>query len=334
MIKKLNVAVIGLGVGNRHADIYKKNKYCNLKIVCDFDKKKLNLFSKKNKNILTVTNDDIIFDNNLIDLVSIASYDKYHYEQILKCFKSKKHFFIEKPICKNEKELRKIKNLYIKNKKNIKFSSNFVLRGNHYLNKMKKELFNIKNEKIFYIEGDYNYGRLNKITNGWRSMESNYSINLGGAIHIIDLFSWFTKSNIASVIATANKIVTNKSNFKYNDFSSSLIKFKDGSIGKINANFGAVIPHNHFLKIFTNKRTIEYSFNELFFYNSRNKNTKPKKYTKNTYKRDFVLNSFILHLIMNSKPEVTPEDIFKNMSIAFSIDKSIANNRWTKVNYI
>ncbi len=334
MIKKLNVAVIGLGVGLRHAEIYKKNKYCNLKIVCDFDEKRLNFFSKKNKNILAVKNDSEIFDNNSIDLVSIASYDEYHYEQILKCFKAKKHFFIEKPICKNEKELKKIKNLYFKNKKSIKFSSNFVLRGNNYLSKIKTELSKIKNEKIFYIEGDYNYGRLEKITNGWRSKEKNYSINLGGAIHIIDLFNWFTSSQIQSVIASANKIVTNKSNFKYNDFSSSLIKFKDGSIGKINANFGAIMPHNHLLRIFTNKRTIEYSFNKLFLYNSRNKNISPKIFTNNKYKKDYVLNSFILHLINKSELEVTPEDIFKNMSVAFSIDKSIVNKKWTKINYI
>ena len=37
--EKINAAVIGLGFGLVHAEIYKKNKYCNLIYLCDFNKK-------------------------------------------------------------------------------------------------------------------------------------------------------------------------------------------------------------------------------------------------------------------------------------------------------
>ena len=43
----LNVAVIGLGVGKSHVDFYNKSKLCNLKIVCDFNKRKIINFKKK-----------------------------------------------------------------------------------------------------------------------------------------------------------------------------------------------------------------------------------------------------------------------------------------------
>ena len=44
--------------------------------------------------------------------------------------------------------------------------------------------------KIYYVEADYNYGRLNKIVKGWRSKIKNYSVTLGGGIHLIDLITF------------------------------------------------------------------------------------------------------------------------------------------------
>ena len=46
---------------------------------------------------------------------------------------------------------------------------------------------------IYYIEADYNYGRLKKLTHGWRSKVPNYSVTLGGGIHMLDLVLWITK---------------------------------------------------------------------------------------------------------------------------------------------
>ena len=80
MSKKLNVAVIGLGVGSRHADFYYESKHCNLKTLCDFDLKILNHVSKKYKNLALTNDTKDIFNDKSIDLVSIASYDNYHYE--------------------------------------------------------------------------------------------------------------------------------------------------------------------------------------------------------------------------------------------------------------
>ena len=45
--------------------------------------------------------------------------------------------------------------------------------------------------KIYYFEGDYLYGRLKKLTNGWRGADVNYSVILGGGIHLIDLMITF-----------------------------------------------------------------------------------------------------------------------------------------------
>ena len=108
-MKKINIGVIGLGVGRFHAINALNNSHCNLELICDLNsKKKLRLPKKLEKQSFTKNADDILF-NKKIDLVCIASFDNYHFEHIIKALDNNKHVFVEKPICLNEKELKEIK---------------------------------------------------------------------------------------------------------------------------------------------------------------------------------------------------------------------------------
>ena len=48
---------------------------------------------------------------------------------------------------------------------------------------------------ILYGRGNYNYGRLKKINNGWKEKIPFYSVTYGGGIHMIDLITWMLKKN-------------------------------------------------------------------------------------------------------------------------------------------
>ena len=89
---------------------------------------------------------------------------------------------------------------------------------------------------IYHIEGDYNYGRLKKLTKGWRGKIPYYSITLGGGTHIIDIASFLIKK-IIQVKSFSNKIVTKKSTFKFDDNVVSILKFEDNVIGKFQVIF-------------------------------------------------------------------------------------------------
>ena len=54
-MKKINIGIIGLGVGEQHLIGFLKNKNCNVKAVCDFNKKKLKLIKKKYSKIFTTS---------------------------------------------------------------------------------------------------------------------------------------------------------------------------------------------------------------------------------------------------------------------------------------
>jgi predicted dehydrogenase len=45
-LKKLNAAIIGLGVGERHIDGYQSDERCTVTKLCDIDEKKLNEVGK------------------------------------------------------------------------------------------------------------------------------------------------------------------------------------------------------------------------------------------------------------------------------------------------
>ena len=335
MKNRINVGVIGLGVGAKHARVLYSNKKVNLVTLCDFDNKKINLYKKIFKNCKFTTNPDDIFKNPNIDIVSIASYDNFHAKHILQAIKYNKHFFVEKPFCLNINELNKIC-LNLKKKKKIIFSSNLVLRSNPAFMDLKKRIKKKTTGDIYYCEGDYNYGRINKILYGWRGQIPFYSVILGGAIHLIDLIVWLSNKKIQYVTAEGNKISTNNTNFKNYDLVSALLKFKDGMIAKVTSNFASVTPHHHILSVYGTKSTFFYNNKVIKFYKSRDDlNLKKVNSNFSNEHKSEILNSFIDSVYYQKDLKIVREnEIINLMSVCFAIEKSLKTKRWEKVKYI
>ena len=331
-MKKTNIraAVIGLGVGSYHVSTYLKNKNSVLESVCDLEPKKFNQIKKTFPKISFSKNAKEIYQKKNINLVSVASYDNFHFEQIINLLNNKKNIFVEKPLCTNPNQLKKIFKLLKLKKK--KLNCNFVLRGVPEFIQLKRIIDQGKLGKIYYIEGDYNYGRLHKITKGWRSKLRNYSVTLGGTIHLIDLILWLTKKNFLRVISEGNNISTKNSNFRQNDLVTSLIKMRDKSIVKLTANFGSKAPHHHLLKIYGTKgmfcKTLGGSY--YSFSNNPQKKISYKKENKKKYyeSKQKVLNNFINDLFYRRKLSMTHDEIYRAMEVAFLIDKSLKSKKW------
>jgi predicted dehydrogenase len=298
--------------------------------VCDFNVKKINKVKKKYPGINFITDSKKIFKDSEINLISIASYDNYHFAHIKKSILNNKHIFVEKPMCLNYREFNSIKRL-LKNKNKIKISSNFVLRGTGKFKKIKS--LSKKVGKIFYLEGDYNYGRIEKITKGWRGKIPFYSVTLGGGMHLIDLMIWINNSPIKKVISLGNKITTKNSSFKFKDNVTSLLEFRNGGIGKLNSNFGGVMPHHHTLQVHGTKSTILSDFRGTTLFRSRNKKIMPKKinFSSKKFEKSYVLQSFIDDILGKRKSIISKLDIFDSMRVALAIEKSIKTKKWEVV---
>ena len=328
--KIIRAGTIGLGFGLNHAKIFKKSKFCELISICD---KKNSL--KKYAKILNCnfTEDpEKIINNKSINLVSIASYDNFHFKQIMNSIKNKKNIFVEKPFCQNFNQYYKIKKNLKKYK--VKFLSNFVLRNHPKFKKIYDLIKKNKIGKIYHIEGEYNYGRISKLKKGWRGKIPFYSVTQGGGIHIIDLMIWMLNSQPKKVVSLGNNFQTKKSKFKFNDNVVSLINFKSGVTGKVSSNFGCVTPHHHTMKIYGSTGTIIASRNKIELFKSRKKKSKSKniKYKIDSKYKDKILNSFIESIFKKNKNfNIKLSDVFASMASCLAIDKSLKTQKWEKV---
>ena len=334
-MEKLRAGVIGLGIGEQHIEGYQRHPACEVATLCDISDEKRKMAQKKYPHIKVTGNADALLEDDQIHIVSIASYDNHHYEQMIRALRNGKHVFVEKPLCLYEKEARHIRSL-LKLNPNLKVSSNLILRMSPRFRRLKKMIQEGTFGELFYVEGDYNYGRLEKITEGWRGKIDFYSVVYGGGVHMVDLLLWLTGDSVVEVTAYGNRIASKGSRFRYNDLVACLLKFKSGLIGKITVNMGCVHPHFHPLSVYGTKGTFVNGIKQGLVFRSSDPQKDPEKIVADypgVHKGDMIPN-FINSILNGSQAEVTEEDIFKTMSVCLAIEKATQQSGSVAVEYI
>lgn len=331
----LKAGVIGLGVGEQHIAGYQTHPACEVVIVCDFSEEKLYMAQKKYPKFKLTTSADEVLENPELNIVSIASYDNYHYEQVVRAICHDKHVFVEKPLCLYEQEAEHIRTL-LKEKSFLKLSSNLILRMSPRFRLVKESIQQRELGQVYYVEGDYYYGRLHKITEGWRGKIDFYSVVYGGAVHVIDLLLWLTGDTVVEVSAYGNNIASQGTNFRYNDLVACLLKFQSGMIGKVTANFACVFPHFHNLMICGTQKTFMNGREYGMLFESRNPNEGMRKIfaAYPGVQKGELIYSFVESILGNSPAIVTTEDVFKTMSVCFAIEKATHQTMPVTVNYL
>lgn len=330
---KLRAGIIGLGVGEKHIRAYQKHPQYKLVALCDFNPERARFMKQKYSNLRMEANANILLDDPDIDIISIASYDNYHYEQVMRALENNKHVFVEKPLCINEEHAKAIKSYLLK--KELKLSSNLVLRVSPRFQELKQMIEQDQLGELFYIEGDYNYGRLNKITDGWRGQIEGYSGVYGGGVHVIDLLLWLTKDKVVEVSAYGNSICSRESKFKNKDMVVCLLKFASGMIGKMAVNLGCVFPHFHCLMIYGTKATYENDIDQAYLYLNRDR--KERTSIKTVYRspdQENLLLNFLDAVAYGSEQNVNEEEIFSAMSVCFAIEEAVHTGKIVEVRYI
>lgn len=254
MTRQLGIAVIGLGIGEQHARMYATLPSCKVKLLVDLDRSRAVDLARAFPGCDAGDDLDNVLDRDDIDLVSIASFDDAHFDQVMRSLSAGKHVFVEKPLCRTAKELAQIRTA-LNTQSSLHLASNLVLRGADLYRWLRNEIAAGAFGDIYAFDGDYLYGRLHKITEGWRGDTDNYSVMLGGGIHMIDLMLWLTGERPLSVHALGNRICTRDTGFQYDDFTAATLTFASGMVGRITANFGCVHRHQHVVRIFGTRKT-------------------------------------------------------------------------------
>jgi predicted dehydrogenase len=323
-VNRLRVAVIGLGVGAQHAESYARRPDCELVALCDRSPEKLAEVGPRFPSAARTIDAAQVFADPTIQIVSIATSDDCHHGQVMQALGRGKHVFVEKPLCLIRREFDDIKSALARHP-DLTLSSNLILRKSPRFVELKRLIREGALGDIYHIEGDYLYGRLHKIVSGWRGTIDNYSVMHGGGIHLVDLLLWLLEEPVVEVEAMGNAIAARGSSFRYNDMVVSLLRFRNGAIGKVSANFGCVHPHFHALTIYGTKATYVNGPEAALLYTSRDPKVEPQRLTTaypGTHKGDLI-DSFVDAVKGGPPPEVPAGDVLRAMAVSLAIDESV-----------
>ena len=242
---------------------------------------------------------------------------------------------MEKPVCLYLEEAKSIINCLRANS-DVRFSSNLILRKSSRFADLKYRIDNNELGEVYSIDADYYYGRVSKLTEGWRGEIDFYSIFLGGGVHMVDLVRWLSGKEAVSVFAASNKIVTRDTPFEYDDYVSALISFEDGMQARVSANFGCVHPHYHSVKVFGTKSTFINGRETGTLHNSRSPDDVPQLIDTNYpgCKKGDLLRSFVNEIENEASPEYNVEDIFETLAVCFAVEQSVSQKIKIDVNKI
>jgi predicted dehydrogenase len=247
----VNAAVIGLGVGEQHARALAGHAGVRVTWLCDFEPERAERVSAAiGQGRVTTSVEQVIADPD-VDLVVLASYDDHHADQAVAALRAGKHVFCEKPLCRTLAELAAIERA----RGDRHLQCNLILRAAPLYRWLREAIRAGELGEVYAFDGDYLYGRLHKITEGWRGSVADYSVFQGGGVHLVDLMVWLLGERPARVSAVGNRIVTRGTQFAYPDFVAATYELPSGVIGRITANFGCVHKHQHVLRVFGTRAT-------------------------------------------------------------------------------
>ncbi|NLE60815.1 MAG: Gfo/Idh/MocA family oxidoreductase [Planctomycetes bacterium] len=334
-MSKLRVGIIGLGVGERHIAGYREHPGCEVSVLCDYDEDKLREVAARYPGIATKTAAEEMLDDSSIDAVSIATYDNFHFEQAARAIRNGKHVFVEKPMCLHEEEARQLRELLSQHPE-VVLSSNLVLRMSPRFASLKGMIEAGELGDLFYVEADYNYGRLHKLTEGWRGRLDYYSVVHGGAVHMVDLLLWLTGDTIVEVQAFGNRICSRDAAFRFNDMAVACLRFESGMVGKVTANFGCVMPHFHGLAVYGSRGTFVNERECGRLYQSRDPADAAREIRAEYpgVNKGDLIRSFVDAIQKGTRPVVTADDAFRAMSVCFAIERATRQPGAVEVSYL
>ncbi len=324
----LRAAVIGLGVGEQHIAGLEAHPRCRVTVLCDRDPAVAARMRERYPDKTVTEDPGEVLRGAHVDVVSIATHDDAHAAQILLALEHGKHVFVEKPLCLREDDAKVIRGA-LRAHPEMVLSSNLILRQSPRFARLRDMVCEGVFGELFYVEGDYDYGRLHKLTEGWRGTLPDYSVMLGGGVHLVDLLLWLMVDEVVEVMAYGNRLASGETPVPCDDLVAALLKFKSGAVGKITVNFGVVRPHFHPLKLCGTRATFLNGPDHGLLYTSRDPAVAPEPMTEPYpgVAKGALLTPFVEAVLGQGPPPVSADDVFRCLSVCFAVDRSLKSGQ-------
>jgi len=245
-MKKYNVGIIGYGwVATAHIPAINATTLGQVTAVCSSRELNSKELSDKYGGTIAAYNDlDAMLADPDIHVVSVCSYPYDHAKQVIAAAKAGKHLIIEKPLCLALKDLRAMQKAI--EKANVKTCVCFECRYSSQFTATKAIIDQGLLGKLHYGEVDYYHG----IGPWYGQFRWNTRKDAGGSslltagCHALDALLMCMGNDVVEVTSydtkSSSKIFAP---YEYTTSSVSILKFKNGSIGKCAAIVDCLQPY-------------------------------------------------------------------------------------------
>jgi predicted dehydrogenase len=226
---KIKIGIVGIGnIFHKHYDVLKNNKFFQIIAFCDRNYKTKN----KNSSIPFYSNiNQMLSEKKDIELVILLTPSGLHFKQIKICLSYNKNIIVEKPICLDFVELKKI--ISLQKKKKNKIFTVYQNRKNTCIQMLKKYIYKKKIGKVFLVNSSLTWSRNKKYyqSSTWRGKwNGDRGVICNQGIHNIDL--------MCNLFGDAKHVYTQSEKvLRYSeceDTASSLIRFKNNILCNMN----------------------------------------------------------------------------------------------------
>ncbi len=232
-MKRVGVGVVGLGMGMNHAQAFNDYEKAKLVALCDIRTDALKKACEKFKVKGYASYPEMLEDPE-IEAVSIASPSYEHAPMGVYAALCGKHVLVEKPIATDLTAGDRL--IQVCKEKGVILAGVFQSRLDPNRIHMKQILEEGKLGKIYLIEGivkwwrgDKEYYHVNKAVETWKGtwFGEGGGVLANQGIHTVDQLYWL----MGEVDSVYGKYATVGHTIQAEDFSTSLIKFKNGAVG-------------------------------------------------------------------------------------------------------
>lgn len=355
MRRPIRWGVIGLGIGYQHALAIMEAENAQLVAVCDRQSEQREKWLMEFPSVPAFPYEGEMFEEVQLDALVVASYDPEHGPTVERALNQGISVFAEKPLATTQEQYIATASALDRNSR-VRLTTNTLLRRSPRFLALRNMMFSGQLGKIFHLEGDYLYGRLEKLSGGWRGEDPNYSVTLGGAVHVIDLLIWLTGERPDRVYALGSgkglrdSAYAVDSSFEGDDFRIALLEFPSGMTAKVSANYACVLPHFHRIDVFGTLGTyihapvssavaenepLEGDWSSAYVFHSRGEMEPPVAINlpyPATPKSTLITN-FNEVLFGTAKLEISEQDAMDVLAVCLAIDASIKDAEPKEVVY-
>jgi predicted dehydrogenase len=199
---------------------------------------------------------DELLRSDDIQVVSICTPHHLHPEQGIECAFAGKHVIVEKPVALDLAGLR-ILDAAIRDN-DVRSVVSFVLRWNPLFETIRSILAGGMIGDVFYGEVDYLHGITKNLhLYPWvRRREFGGTALLTAGCHAVDALRWFIQKEAVEVFCYANWSKGNPLGYEYEPNSTLLVRFADGTMGKVATSIEYVAPYTFPIVLMGNQGTI------------------------------------------------------------------------------